>query len=378
MRSSSREQTSRLPQLDGLRGLAILLVLVWHYFVNLLLVGSDAWKPAQRLLGFTWSGVDLFFVLSGFLLGGILLDESNSPNYFKAFYARRAFRILPLYSLLVVLLAAAEVTGLATRADWSWMFARPLPLASYISFTQNFVTAARGDFGCSFLGVTWSLAIEEQFYLVLPWLLRAVPRPAQPSVLLTMVVAAPFFRLAALGLLPHGLVTGFVLTPCRMDTLLLGVLLAWVLRDEEWKAKLAARRKIILALLAMAVMAALGYGFIDPGPWLVATAGLSGAALLYAGLLWLCVTQPQTWFSRLCRWRVLRGLGGISYGVYLLHQPVSGAVHLLAGHDFPRLNGPADGCLTLAALAVTLTLAAASWRWFEKKLVRRGRSFTYH
>ena len=101
---------SRIPELDGLRGLAILLVLVWHYFISSISVGVGTWQ-AYAVVPFrlTWSGVDLFFVLSGFLIGGILYDVKNSENYFKVFYFRRIYRIFPVYFIWAVLFVCAFI-----------------------------------------------------------------------------------------------------------------------------------------------------------------------------------------------------------------------------------------------------------------------------
>jgi peptidoglycan/LPS O-acetylase OafA/YrhL len=124
----------RVPALDGLRGIAILLVLLWH---GVFQIQPQSTSTARLLsLGsLSWSGVDLFFVLSGFLIGGILLDEKDSPRYFKTFYVRRAYRILPLYGLL---LSAQFLTRSSFLPRWIAQFSSdPVPLWSYLSFTQN-------------------------------------------------------------------------------------------------------------------------------------------------------------------------------------------------------------------------------------------------
>src|ERR1700751_4546946 len=105
------ERMRRIPALDGMRGLAISLVLWWHIFgpLNGSLPNHPFLGEVAHLSRFTWSGVDLFFVLSGFLIGGILLDEINSPAYFSTFYIRRAYRILPLYTVILVLTLVADL-----------------------------------------------------------------------------------------------------------------------------------------------------------------------------------------------------------------------------------------------------------------------------
>src|SRR5262249_39067117 len=140
-------------------------------------------------------GVDLFFVLSGFLLGGILLEHRESQEYFKTFYVRRACRILPVYYLLVIAFAMVSPLFNGTRNDgFIHLFNNPMPLWSYFTFTQNFAMMSVSDFGAPALSATWSLAVEEQFYLFLPLMIRFVPRGALPGALLLLIVAAPICR----------------------------------------------------------------------------------------------------------------------------------------------------------------------------------------
>src|SRR5262249_49705078 len=153
------------------RGLAILLVLSWHYFAPLLQARES---PVAAAFALAWTGVDCFFVLSGYLLGGILLDRRESANFYSAFYGRRVFRIVPMYAVLLATFAA-------THAD---------SLLPYVTFTQNFVSAATNSWGPQWMAVTWSLAVEEQFYLVLPLLIQLVPPRRLPRVLLALIFAA--------------------------------------------------------------------------------------------------------------------------------------------------------------------------------------------
>ena len=134
-------------------------------------IGASAVKRALCLTG---SGVDLFFVISGFLITGILVEKRGSAHFFRTFYVRRALRILPLYFLL--LLSYVVCAGLWNESSPTWMhqFAHPLPWWSYLTLTQNIAMAMRGDFGPLWLSVTWSLAVEEQFYWVMPVLVAVL------------------------------------------------------------------------------------------------------------------------------------------------------------------------------------------------------------
>ena len=165
--AAATDRVGRIPELDGLRGLAILSVLFWHYgHYYAPAPGSiGAWLPP--LLRLAWSGVDLFFVLSGFLIGGILIANRKASNYWRVFYVRRACRIFPLY--FVVLAAFVLATATITPQPSNWLLKQEPPFWNYPLFLQNLAWLARSSFGSDFLGPTWSLAVEEQFYLVLPF-----------------------------------------------------------------------------------------------------------------------------------------------------------------------------------------------------------------
>ncbi|HEX3770832.1 MAG TPA: acyltransferase, partial [Polyangiaceae bacterium] len=191
---SPSRSPSRIPEVDGLRGLAIVLVMLWHYVAIVVEPPRHSVAAyAVSSLRLAWSGVDLFFVLSGFLIGGILIDERTSPRYLANFYRRRFFRIVPLYALVCGLFWAAVLLGGAKRYGVAghWLFGDPLPWYSFPLFVQNAFIAIRGTFDPMPTGVTWSLAIEEQFYLTLPLLVRHLSRRRLVQVLATAALAAP-------------------------------------------------------------------------------------------------------------------------------------------------------------------------------------------
>jgi peptidoglycan/LPS O-acetylase OafA/YrhL len=373
----SEETSGRVPELDGLRGLAILLVVAWHYVAApLQSVPAPLAQLAWRSLRLAWSGVDLFFVLSGFLIGGILLDRRAAPRYFQAFYARRFCRILPLYFLVLgsfYLLRAAAPAFVASPA-LGQLFSDPLPAWSYATFTQNLVMVHEHTFGPIGLAITWSLAIEEQFYLVLPLMVRFIPPGWLPAVLAAVGLAAPVWRVLA-G--PSGYFATIVLTPCRADSLLLGVLCAWALRQERWRQAIQGSRPALYGILAVFLPVLAGlclfrhYGF-EGSPVL-----FSILAVLYGAALLLAVTEghgPVTW---LCRRRWLRALGGRAYCVYLIHQTINGLAHALMLGRPPGFSTPAEIATTVTAGAVTLALAEVSWRLFEKPLIAWGHAVSY-
>ncbi len=371
----------RIAELDGLRGLAILSVLVYHYFIIFADWPSDsaaAWVTSFGRL--TWSGVDLFFVLSGFLIGGILLDRRRSGRYYSAFYARRFFRIVPLYLLVVAgFVVTQRLTDGYQGRGLYWLLGSPPPIALYLTYTQNFWTALTGNFGPNWLSPTWSLAIEEQFYLLLPPVIRYVPVRVLPCVLLIFILSTPALRTLLVLNGGTGPVAAHVLMPCRADSLLLGVLAAYAVRTERgWGWLLHNLRALSCAGAVLFAGAALftlkNYTVLTPQ---MATFGYTWLALLYLCLLLIAVAHPETSIGRLLRLKALRQLGEVAYGTYLLHGILQGLYFsLLLGHR-PYMTSVSDLGVSLAALILSVALARISWRYFERPFLRRGRSFEY-
>ncbi len=372
---NSGDVSRRIPELDGIRGIAILLVLIWHYGAceiqaeprNLLYYGI-------RTLGLTWSGVDLFFVLSGFLIGGILLDNKDSTNYFSTFYIRRICRIFPLYFLWVFLFI--DAIPIAAHSDW--LFGKSLPLWSYLTFTQNFVMGKTGEFGPNWLGITWSLAVEEQFYLVLPLLIFFLSSQRLPYVLACIVLAAPVLRLILMRY-PNGNLSPYVFMPCRADALMLGVLCAYGMRQGGFRRSLTDHRAFLYGLFAF--LLGLAGVFTYKNYWILSFAmvsyGYSVLALLYSCFLLITLTEGRGLVTLVVRNPLMVRLGIIAYGVYLFHQGVSGLIHGVLLRQAPHIGDWISAGVTLSALLITLTLAELSWLYFEKPLVAIGHSFKY-
>ncbi|MGA8087925.1 MAG: acyltransferase [Terracidiphilus sp.] len=179
--------SGRIPELDGVRGLAILLVVVFHYFVQSTQVTSRWINSTLWPLHLMVSGVDLFFVLSGFLIGGILYDARFAKNYYSTFYGRRVYRIFPVYFLwLMLFLLGLHLIGPHNATYLHRLFNRDVPFWLYPLFLQNVFTAFRHQWGAEWISATWSLAVEEQFYLLLPFAIRV----STPRGILRMAVGA--------------------------------------------------------------------------------------------------------------------------------------------------------------------------------------------
>lgn len=378
----TRYARARVPALDGLRGVAILLVLLWHgLFEN----DSSSKLVADFLaLGrLSWSGVDLFFVLSGFLIGGILLDAKDSPRYFATFYLRRAYRILPVYVVAVGLFSLRYLPFHFLRG---WVGAgTDIPFASYPTFTQNLWMAHLGVFGPLGLAVTWSLAIEEQFYLTIPLVIRKLNRLQLTYALICIVVGVPVLRTVLLFKLPHGNVADYVLMPCRADALCLGVLSAILVRHlRTWRALVEKRALLYWAtVLPLAGVAWLTYKGYDFDAKAMVTLGYSFLALLYTCCLLIVLVEAPLAQRVMCDRRLIQ-LGGISYCLYLIHVPLIDAsryaLAMSLRHFGIHLRHSGSLVLFLGALlgiAMSVVVARLSWRILEQPMLRRGHAYKY-
>jgi peptidoglycan/LPS O-acetylase OafA/YrhL len=374
----------RIPELDGLRGLAILLVLLCHY------VGGAASRPlgfwAHRFLaGFSagWSGVDLFFVLSGFLIGGILLDSRNSPRYFRTFYLRRVHRILPIYYLWTVLFVIVVLALLAFSPGWLQVSSRDLlQVPIQLFFLRNIFAGSMPPLTLAWFVVTWSLAVEEQFYLVAPPLIRFLSRRSLITVLVGAISLAPLLRYLLIRYWqwpPGGLALAFFLMPPRSDALAWGILLAVAWRRPEFHNFLRQHPRLCqIAFLTFLIGAATLLPWLNrPMGMVTGVLGLTWLAAMYCSLLLLVLSQTDGWIAGAFRWRGLRWLGGVSYCVYLLHHTLDILAHRVLLHAVPQIYDVRGVLVSLLALGLTLGLASLSWRFFERPLIRRGHSYSY-
>ena len=368
----------RIPELDGLRGQAILLVMVGHYF-SVPGVGSVSLLNGYWFrLG--WTGVDLFFVLSGFLIGGILLEARGSSNYFKTFYARRFFRIIPLYYawiLLYVILAPllriflSERIGPVQPIDGS--------ILAHLFFLQNFHEFLKTGASFWWFSSTWSLAVEEQFYLVAPLLVRYLSKRSLATVLVLVALAAPVLRFVVRNYFADGAWLAYRLMPCRADALAVGMLAALIWSSPRARVWLEQHTLILYGLFTFLFygVAYLWRWYSDPMLLLTQTAGYTVIALFFAALLLLVLTERAFLLSAVMRLGFLRELGGISYCVYIIHTAVYFFCHQLILHTLPVVTDVRAALVTLLAALLTYGIAKLSWKYFEQPQLRRGHDFQY-
>ena len=376
--------------MDGLRGVACLSIVVSHCIGAIIQsTGVVLWPEAiwLTLQYFLWGGVDLFFVLSGFLIGGILIDHRGAQNFFAAFWTRRAARILPVLFIAVatysLLLALRPYIG-ASFLDL-WLLKEPThsPLW-YLTFTQTIPMAMTG-WGPQWLAVTWSLAIEEQFYLFFPFLVYLLPPRRLAAVMIAFVVLVPIAR----GLVHHyvGWSVSYILLPCRMDCLSIGVLIAIAVRNPGLLARLRDyRRPLDIVTTGLAVLL-IGDNFyqwrdaIKPANPLTAdmvyTLTYSVLALFFALCLLRLFLHERGLYHRILAWKPLTWLGLISYGLYMYHQPVNGLVHGLLFRDEPRVGSWQEFIVALLVISIAIVVAALSYRFIETPIRRAAHRINF-
>jgi peptidoglycan/LPS O-acetylase OafA/YrhL len=362
-------RAGHIPALDGLRGVAVGLVLLNHFLV---------WEPtttAERILTAItsggWAGVDLFFVLSGYLISGIVLDH-DGPGFLRAFYTRRALRIIPPYVAFLALLGALLTTGVVGAAGDFEQFRRALPWLA--TFTNNIRLTIDGGFGVvrGLAGHLWSVAVEEQFYLAWPLLLLTVPRRRTMQLVVAAIVGAFAFRcVLELTGAPHG--AAFWLMPSRMDALAIGAGVAVWERDRGL-AQSVRGPSAALWCAALAVLLVLVTAVYRLSPVAIRTAELSLVPLAFGALLVVALrTSADAPLRRLLEMRWLRATGTYSYAIYLFHMLAFPTVaHMGAGRSLT-----AHLCIAAGAIVASVALARVSWWLVEAPALAYKDRFPY-
>jgi peptidoglycan/LPS O-acetylase OafA/YrhL len=367
-------ESKHLGGLDGLRGIAILSVIVFHTLSS---------APQQSLLekivvhlgSLGWMGVDLFFVLSGFLITGILIDQRLRPRYFRTFFARRVLRIVPAYAaFLIFMMFIAPLVGAVETIDALRL--RDLQLW-YWSYLVNIYIALHG-WAAAAGGTThlWSLAIEEQFYLLWPVAVLILSPRALARLALACIVMAECVRLG-LVLIGAPREVSYVLLPARFDTLAFGALLACAMRSPELLAKIYSYRALVLrtslAALSIVLMVKHTLDFQQPLTQLIgysAIAAMSGWLVLYA-------IGSHGWLTM----RPLRFIGKYSYAMYIWHSLVIAVVAKTSSFGGLKVNWasslPSYGLFVAVVIVGTIGVALLSWTLIEKPFLRMKRFVPY-
>jgi peptidoglycan/LPS O-acetylase OafA/YrhL len=350
----------RIPALDAVRGLAILMVTVFRFNTDPSHF-SYPWSAVFTFCRYGNRGVDLFFVLSGFLITGILYDAKAGPRFFRTFYGRRTLRIFPLYYgvlLLVLVVLPRFSPGVEslyresiTHQAWLWLYG------------SNILIAWNGDWMLTGFNHFWSLAVEEHFYLMWPLVIYFTTRRQAMLVSAVCIVGAAVLRIV---LLQRGVnyIALDTLTPCRLDSLAVGSFLALAARSP------AGMRSLVPQVCAVAFAAVLALVAIRWYAGHAFTLTFTVVALLCGALIVASVTtDPRSWLGRLAQARSLQFCGKYSYGWYVYQGTLEPALNSwFTPYDLGAwLGSDFVGCLLYIGWGalISLGMAMLSWHFYE-------------
>lgn len=361
--SNSQTGHSRIPALDGVRGIATLTVLTGHFmFYD---VYHEQWWWAIAHAG--WLGVDLFFVLSGFLITGILLNKKGRPDYFRDFYRRRILRIFPLYYFALILSVVAIVFidqqphRLYTGYD---------SLGWFLAFIPNVALALKGDWlwQTNWVGLShlWSLAVEEQFYLLWPLVVLLIPRKPLAILCAILIWAGYYIRVQTdVSFGQEWSIASYVLPHCRMDGLAAGSLLAILMHLGQ----------LSFSPLQKTIVRDLTFGLAMTTLYLLLAGNTHWrgevVALTFMGILYLALS-PDSKIRTFCERPLLMHLGLYSYGMYVFHQMFRVIYEYIYRGPLEASGLPigwVQAIYMVLAIGTTYLIARLSWRYVEQRFI---------
>ena len=365
----------RVPELDGIRGIAVLMVMAFH-----ILTHAEHFfdSPLARFFNWSsqmgWAGVDLFFVLSGFLITNILLEKKGQKNYFRNFYMRRVLRIFPVYYLCLTVIFIggfydSTVTGESTSSIMLWFY----------SYLQNWLFASGSGPALYFVHF-WSLAIEEQFYLFWPLIVYFADKKLLTKIGSIAILGALFLRIYFVFVLDRPDIVNtfpYYATITRIDSLLIGAMIAIGLKSVTFKEGLVKDAPRVLAYSILIVVACL---LLQPDSPLtnngaMITVGFSGLAIMTGALIVLLLTREEANLARrVFRHRSLTFFGKYSYALYVFHWPVTSFMieyYVEKGYQglVPWL------VFIVGGFVISIILALLSWNLMEKPILGLKRYF---
>jgi peptidoglycan/LPS O-acetylase OafA/YrhL len=352
----------RIVALDGVRGFMTILVLFSHFFAE---IGNGFPR-----LGFGWLAVNMFFVLSGFLIGRLIIEKMESENFFTVFIMRRICRTIPSYMISVLIIFA--VLWIFRAEPWA-RFKTEFPLWSYLTFTQNVFMAVTNDVGAYWAAPTWTLALEEQLYVLLPFVFFLAPRRYWARILTGVALAAVVLR-AMVFTSDVSPIWGLVILPTRGDVLVVGVIAAIIFKDRNIdlsRFDFMLRYAPVVLLFATVLLA-----LIDPVERRLFN--ILGPLFVSVGFACLLVSMvrgsPE---AKRFESRFFCFFGHISYCVYLTHLMVLGLMHGLILGAKPSLGSVDQWLVTVVGLFVAVGVGWALTILIEAPLTAYGRSWKW-
>jgi peptidoglycan/LPS O-acetylase OafA/YrhL len=353
--------------LDGVRGLAVISVLIFHLLF--MVIPENFFNPFFLNAGrFLMHGVTLFFVLSGFLIGSILINNKQSKSYFKTFYLRRIGRILPIYYALLAIFyflkyvynPGFEISFLHSEIpDWTYPF-----------FAQSIYIPKHG-LGPSMLSVCWSLCVEEQFYLIAPMLIYFLTKEKLFTISITLILISLLSRSLLPGIDGLG---ELALITSRIDALLIGLIMAIIYNSKEMLEKVV-QAKTELYILLCILLAGLLLLFFN---FSLGVFRLTWIALFFGVFIMIPLADETSLLSRIFQNKLLVIFGKYSYGIYLIHMPVNYLCHFILSRQGYKIQSVQEHLVfNSVSILVIFFVAYLSYEYFEKRFIAFGKKYNY-
>lgn len=362
--TETQHTSSRVPALDGIRGIATLTVLIGHFLFQDV-YGESWWWPVGHS---GWLGVDLFFVLSGFLITGILLNRKGKPRYFREFYRRRILRIFPLYyfALLLSVIAIVVIDQQPHR-----LYTGYDSLGWFLAFIPNIALALKNEWlwQTNYVGLShlWSLAVEEQFYMVWPLVVLLLPRKALALLCAVLIWVGYYIRVETdIQFNGEWTIASYVLPWCKMDGLAGGSLLA-ILMKSGYITFAPLQKQLVRDISFGAAMVVFYLLIAGNSHW-----RSEYVAVMFIGVLYLALS-PDSAVRKLCERPFLMHIGTYSYGMYVFHQmfrmPYEWGIKApLIATGMPMAM--VQILYLLLATGITYLLARLSWYFIEERFIK--------
>ncbi len=355
------------PALDVLRGIAILLVVIYHNFSFL------------SFFRFGWMGVDLFFVLSGFLITDLLLKTKENDSFLKNFYMRRVLRIFPLYYLTLCAFFLLAPYLFTQKDSSSVFYYYDEHKYWFWTYFQNWLFVERGKAPVPYLSHFWSLAVEEQFYILWPLFVFFVKDIAKlKNIMVLLIAIAILLRVYTRIHFPDDVEKYYCSTLTRMDSLLVGGLLAIRLKEGKTLPALFIKLIFLICSILLLLSYLFHYDLNQDNP-ILSTIGYTCFAILFACIIYLFITANQPVMNWLKKLHLLNFIGKISYGMYVYHLPI----YLILSTQFSKIisgyinTGPNATTIWVSLLSVVITIAAStiSFYFLEKPILSLKKHF---